>query len=280
MSGLSRADISAEIASGNLQIRPFERDSLQPASYDLRVQEVFHARSEKRLTDGKEQLVYIIEKDQSAAILTSERIYLSNGICGHVELTNTLASKGLHLLNPGHIDPGWGQNESGVIVGYELTAIIRNVSNKAVELKVREPFLTLTLTYLKTPSPNPYRLKISETDRIATLYSKSERIAAFVEASRETENRLSAMENKLESMDATKVSWQDLLRSLSWLITGFGLVIAVVAGIITTAARYPDIAVGTLSIPSPVFEFIVGAFFFILFLSYLKKYKRATKASG
>ncbi len=265
MSGLSDTNIHSRLGT-DIHITPFKSDNLQPASYDLSVGLVFQAKT--RSTHGR--TVYVIGKGEAAAILTDEKIYISREISGHVDLRNELALKGLLLLNPGHIDPGWGTIKGGTIVGLQLTAIVRNISDKDIDLPHGMTFLTMTFSELKTPTPNPYVLGMSEQERTQKLISTSQSVANFVETERQIQRRLEEIDSKLQ----TKVSWDELLRSLGWLVTGLGLVLALMASIITSSAQFKEVSIGGIVVSVPVFVSIVAVVLTLVFLGFLRQSRK------
>jgi hypothetical protein len=159
----------------------------------------------------------------------------------------------MELLNPGHIDPGWGTNSSGVAVGFELTAVIRNISNRHLKLMPNEPFLTLVLDKLQTATTKPYTASESLQDplkRAADLDMKAERIREFVELQRDIQDQLK-----------DKMSYKDVVESLALLTTSLGLIIAFVVAFVSTTSTPMQLSVNGFTFDRSILLF---AFAFLL----------------
>jgi deoxycytidine triphosphate deaminase len=256
---LSNVDFQNAIDERRLKITPYDPKKIQPASYDLKVGRVIGNTLDVRQyrdKTGGEITVYTLGPGETAIILTIEKIYLAENIGGHVDLTNEFASRGIHLLNPGHIDPGWGMDTSEQTEGYQLTAIVRNISNQPVELVQGKEILTLTLSYLRTPTSIPYgktHRPINELSREGQLGESVKEIERFVEEQHKLKERLEKLEGDLGS----KVSWPDLLSNLSFIIAAVSIVISVTIGVVFMASQYSKIQVGTYDVSVPIFLLIV-----------------------
>jgi deoxycytidine triphosphate deaminase len=255
---LSDVEIKASLHDHILEIDPFVDNNLQAASYDLTVGRVLggDAKEEEggtmneRGTQRHSEAYYEIPPGGSVAILTWEKLVLGAEIAGHVNLQNHMAIRGLELLNPGHIDPGWGHNTKGKSVGFELTAIIRNISNRPQKLLPKETFLTIVFYRLGVPTTNPYVPEEWFEDpikRAADLDAKAQRIRAFVEFQKEI---LDQLEDKL--------SYKDVLASLGLLTATLGLVITFVVAFVVTSSAPTQVNINGFLVDRSVLLFGLG----------------------
>ncbi len=241
--------------SGDLIIDPSPKpEEIESASYDLKIGRVL-GRIDDVIVKDKEPAEYILGVGETAVVLTQEKIYLSEKLGGYVSLTNKMASLGVHLLNPGHVDPGWGGRDpiAGRNEGLELTAFVKNISDQPVKLVQKAEFLTLTLSQLDTPTQRPYwQINVSPYDRLsreAKLAKQARDIARFNDPQRKVNERMEELETNLKS----KVSWKDLMTPLSVLIAGLGIVVSVTIGIVTMSSQYSAVRVFSYDVSTPVF---------------------------
>lgn len=124
---------------------------LQGASIDLRVGDAI--RRGERLDSTKP---FTLEPGGVVTILTAERVQLPNWIMGTVFPRNSESTRGLLVLNPGHIDPGTRAH---------LSIVATNMSRAPIPIEPKMKILTLILERLPmeaTPYPN-----ISKEDKAA-----------------------------------------------------------------------------------------------------------------
>ena len=175
---------------------------------------------------------------------------LSNEVAGHVNLMNRRAIQGMELLNPGHIDPGWGLDSAGKVVGFELTAVVRNISNKPLKLRIKDPFMTIVFDQLQTPSTKPYppsEILLDPIKRAADLDVKAQRIREFVELQK-------GIQNELKS----KMSYKEVLGSLGLLTATLGLVITFVVAFVATSATPVELNINGFKIDRSIVLFFLG----------------------
>ena len=245
-----------------IKIDKFDQKNLQASSYDLTVGRVLGGIAKK----GDKGTYYSIEPGGSAAILTAEKLMLNSEVAGHVNLMNRRAVQGMELLNPGHIDPGWGINTKGEPVGLELTAVIRNISNNPLELQLNESFLTIVFDKLETPTSKPYppsEALFDPVQRDADLDVQAETIRQFVELQKRIKDALN-----------TKMSYKDVLNSLALLTASIGLVITFVVAFVAGSATPVPLNIAGVMIDRSVLLFIFGVFLTIVIIVVSSKGKK------
>ena len=82
---LSNVDIIQELKSNELKIDKFDSNRLQPALYDLTVGEAFFTRIQQEGSPENQETVFVVRPGEAATILTAEKVYLGDGISGHVK---------------------------------------------------------------------------------------------------------------------------------------------------------------------------------------------------
>lgn len=144
---MTDADIRQAIADDDMAIEPMSEDSLQPASYDLRVGSEAFVSDADAVTDVAKRGLAIIEPGEFAVLTTLERVECGPQIAGQLGLGSTYARKGLVLLSGPQIDPGF----RGVLV-----VRVTNLSPQRVTLSYEAPFLTAQFFRLGRPVDRPY----------------------------------------------------------------------------------------------------------------------------
>lgn len=158
---LSDVDIRDAINKGEIIIENFKEDSLQPASYDLRLGKrglVSKSVSIQELKDkiSKEEIKEInIEKDQSvtipagsfALVTTLENLQFSTSYAGHLGAKSYYTRKGLALLSGLQVDPGF---KGSLVLGFA------NLSPRTLTIEYEDPICTLEIHKLSRPASKPY----------------------------------------------------------------------------------------------------------------------------
>lgn len=103
---MSDRDIQEAMSSGELIIGGFSLESLQPASYDMRVGGEVFSSHEKAPINVKSTGSLVIKPGDFILVRTYESVKLSPKIAGKIGLRSFHARKGLALLAGPQIDPG------------------------------------------------------------------------------------------------------------------------------------------------------------------------------
>lgn len=145
---LTDGQIREAMAQGKLQIENFSEDSLQPASYDMRLGEEGITSSHREKVNPAAKGLFIIPAGDFALVTTHERVKLTSRVAGHIGLRSHFARKGLVLLSGPQIDPGFG----GVLV-----LGLSNLSPTDAVLPYKEKFCTVEFYELSEEAKEPYR---------------------------------------------------------------------------------------------------------------------------
>lgn len=140
-------EIRSAIEEGEIRIEEFSEQSLQPASYDLRVGEKLLASHSDREINLAEQGSARIRAGEFALLNTFERLTLSPTMAASIGIRSYYTRKGLILLAGSQVDPGYE--------GY-LTLGVYNASPRDFTLEYREPFSTIEFHRLNQPVNEPY----------------------------------------------------------------------------------------------------------------------------
>jgi deoxycytidine triphosphate deaminase len=123
---IGKAEILSHLAHGTL-ITDASPDSVQGCSYDMRIGTIFRGRERiKRDSPHPDKFVQI-QPGEIVSILTLEELRLPNDIAAIAFAINLQSSRGLLVLNPGHVDPGF-------IGPLTVTALNLNKSPLSIEL--------------------------------------------------------------------------------------------------------------------------------------------------
>lgn len=136
----------------------FLQGNIQGCSYDLRIGTIFKSTKKKLSFSKKKQFLTYTDIENSKTVvelipseivvmLTLEVVNIPQGVCATVFPINKHSSKGLLILNSGHIDPGY----RGPI---SICAI--NLSNESIRLNLKENIFTIIFHKLDKDSTIPY----------------------------------------------------------------------------------------------------------------------------
>jgi len=149
MSILPAQTIKSMLSNGKLVVGG-EESQVEAASYDLRIGTIF---KDEKIFDGirdSGESSITLPPGGMASIFTKEELDLPSDICATVFPINSQSSKGLLVLNPGHVDPGY----QGAI-----TVKILNISTQKITIRVDDPIFTAIFDRLESPTNEPYKNK-------------------------------------------------------------------------------------------------------------------------
>lgn len=131
--------IAAEMKNGRL-ITNGTPDNIEACSYDLRIGTIF--------SNGKTTNEFVLPPGGVVSMFTKEQLELPDDICATVFALNAQSSKGLLVLNPGHVDPGY--------IG-PITVKVLNISKHEKVLKLGEKIFTAVFDRIDVKTIQPYK---------------------------------------------------------------------------------------------------------------------------
>ncbi len=189
MALLTDSEIKEALEKEGLEIHPFDEDSLQAASYDLRLGKraiITRTVSLEELKGRiqKEEVKEVnVEKEESisipgggfALVSTNERVKLPTNFAGHIGMRTYYTRKGLSILSGLQIDPGW----DGVLV-----LGLANLSPRSITLDYKDHLCTIEIHRLNRPADIAYqgkfmaeqregRIPVSDKDYLRTIETMS-----------------------------------------------------------------------------------------------------------
>ena len=142
---LSDQEIIDALQKEEIIIDPFDKESLQPASYDLKVgHEAFIGG---KIVDLSNKRFIKIQRGDFAVLTTIERIHCGLTITGKFGLRSYFARGGLVLLSGIQIDPGYEGT---------LTAFVFNLGPEDVVIQYQETFATVEFSRSAKPASKGY----------------------------------------------------------------------------------------------------------------------------
>jgi len=102
----AKQDIEQALDRGQL-ILNFPKNCLQACSYDLRIGTIFRDGQIINDSHSEANKQFIINPGEIISIFTWEELDLPNNVMATAFAINKQSSRGLLVLNPGHIDPGF-----------------------------------------------------------------------------------------------------------------------------------------------------------------------------
>ena len=140
---LSDGAILDEVEAGRLIVSGFDKDSLNPASYDLTIApDALITPSGKEIGPGTAQRwrrPVVLDPGETALFSTKELLSMPPDVAGNLTIKNRLAADGLSLLSGLLVDPGYGLYEQADDeLGCRLFMHVANTGKNAIALKPDE----------------------------------------------------------------------------------------------------------------------------------------------
>lgn len=153
MGTLSGKQIIGLVEEGKLIIEPFDRNLIQPATYDLRLGNKVLASPLGPHQLGivvdlnEQQPKYEIQPGQMAGVLSFEKLRIPLDICGRFGIRSALARKGINAFGGLQLDPGFKGR---------LTMNLLNVGPEPIQISFMEPLFSVEFQRLEEPAVVPY----------------------------------------------------------------------------------------------------------------------------
>lgn len=144
---LTDRQIEEACQAQHITITPFEKQQIQPASYDFRVGEDGITTSSKKLTNIKESGYLLIQPGDFAVVNALEEIQLDAQHTGCFGLRSKYARKGLIATTGPQVDPGY---HGRLIIG------LTNLAPTPISLPYKDDFISIEFHRLEEPSMRPY----------------------------------------------------------------------------------------------------------------------------
>ena len=160
---LSDRDLRELVESGKLVIDPFDENSIQPSSIDLRVGNQFRVFANSRypyidvrqpmdglteLVEASEEEPFILHPGEFVLGSTLERVILPDDVVGRLDGKSSLGRLGLLIHSTaGFIDPGWDGH---------VTLELSNVANLPITIYPGMKIGQLSFVQLSEPAERPY----------------------------------------------------------------------------------------------------------------------------
>lgn len=126
--------ILSAIAGHQIDITPFERSCLEPATYDMRLGEIAGVSTAATPINLKEQRFLSIEPGAMAIVQTLEVLQLSDTVAGRIGPKTDLLRRGVFASTGPQIDPGFNGR---------LIVNLINLSPRPFAMRYEQPFLTI-----------------------------------------------------------------------------------------------------------------------------------------
>lgn len=163
---LSDKDIKKEIKNGNIILKPFKKENIQPASVDVRLGKDFlvYEKNNNYIIDPKnlpkgltkkctisEKKAFILHPREFALAVLYEETGVANNLVGRLEGKSSLARLGLIIhTTAGYLDPGNSLN---------MTLELFNAGSLPIKLYYKMPIGQMAFEYLSSSCEKPYGSK-------------------------------------------------------------------------------------------------------------------------
>lgn len=156
---LCKVEISRLLADGKL-IHHGEQDRTRGCSYDCGVGDIFFGGKVFKKTSGEQGVT--VPPGGVVALFTREILDLPDDIAGTAFPINAMSSKGLLVLNPGHIDPGFRGH---------LTVKALNLRKSEMLLRFDEPIFTVIFERLPHAT-DAYKNNVDQAERAREFHQR------------------------------------------------------------------------------------------------------------
>ena len=161
MAILSGKNILELVAKNHLVIKPFEKELIQPASYDLRLGPKILASPLSAEKPGivielsEKSPTYEIQPGQMVGVLSLEKIEMPLDICGRFGIRSSFARRGINAFGGLQLDPGFRGR---------LIENLLNVGPEAVAIRLHESIFTVEFQRLEEPAEIAYSGPFQDQD--------------------------------------------------------------------------------------------------------------------
>ncbi len=149
MGTLNGNQIRKLVSAGELVVRPFDDQLVQPASFDFRLGAKILASPlgpdelGREIELNQQKPEYAIQTGQMVAVMSKEWIELPLDVCSNsFGIRSEFARMGLHCFGGPHLDPGWRGR---------LIVSLQNVGPEPITIELDRPFFTATFERLDEP---------------------------------------------------------------------------------------------------------------------------------
>ncbi len=152
---LVKQDIEAAMDNSMLLVYAI-KENLRACSYDLRIGTIF---KDGQVINGNHRdanLQIIIKPGEIISMLTLEEVILPDNVMASVFAINAQSSRGLLVLNPGHIDPGFRG---------PISVKVLNLRKVDLALSRQAPIFTIIFEELPKSSVSPYSTHVTRDQR-------------------------------------------------------------------------------------------------------------------
>ncbi|MGX5214772.1 dCTP deaminase [Streptomyces violaceus] len=200
-------DVSGEWdISKSAVYEPSNKDAvIQAASVDLSVGSIYvPAKSEDSALQPLSE--HILEPGATAVVKNSECLELPNHVGGILFPVSRAAARGLLLVNPGHVDPGYAGH---------LDFTVINMSRKPFPIARGDKFATLLLFQLTSQAAGPWLVRYPQVGNPANA----------IATNRESQTARRLSRDFLAIKDRAKTEAKEQIRNAAWVVSGILMIL-------------------------------------------------------
>lgn len=213
---LAREDILKYIEKKEIIFENYSEQSLEPASYDIRLGNEGITSSFKKKIDIQAQGYLAIEPGEFTIFTTLEYFKMPNTLVGNIGMKSKYARKGLILMAGLQIDPGFE--------GYLVLRAFNTSTNKII-IPFGEKIGMVQFIELKTPVKKVYEGQYQKQLTIPT-----DDISQIIESEGMTMgNVIRSIQGLINSVNELKNTQEKHEKKLEWIFAGLAILIGIVA---------------------------------------------------
>ena len=160
---LCKQDISQAMDNGEL-IMNADKNFLEASSYDMRIGTIFRNGQVVNESHPEANKQIIVQPGEIISIFTLEELDLPSNIAATAFAMNGQSSRGLLVLNPGHVDPGFKG---------PLTVMALNLRRVPLAISRGAPIFTVIFEHLPKSTTSPYNRNEPRARRELTYNEKN-----------------------------------------------------------------------------------------------------------
>lgn len=230
---LCKQDIIDEIDHGRLIINA-DKNCVEASSYDMRIGTIFRDGQVVNESHSKAHEQFVVQPGEILSIFTLEEVDLPSNIAATAFAMNAQSSRGLLVLNPGHIDPGFRG---------PLTVKAWNLRKVPLAIGRGTPIFTVVFERLPKHTTSPYNRNLPRYERERQFNEKDVESASNGLSELITISEDAPFPTRHEVKEIVRTNWprQDVKEEirkhwLSWLTMGFTFLAALAAIVAAVAS--------------------------------------------
>lgn len=218
----TKQDIEAVIDRGELILHASKK-GLQACSYDMRIGTIFKEGQIINESYYQANKQFTVKPGEIISLFTLEEVSLPSNVMATVFAINSQSSRGLLVLNPGHIDPGFKG---------PLTVKALNLRKAPLTISIGMRIFTIVFQSLSKSTTSPYDKNVSREQLQQEFNANDVEVAAINLSELVILGKDSPYPTRQEVKDIVQKHWTSWATLILTFIAALSGVIAVIVSLI------------------------------------------------